>query len=132
MTIHDTIPYKKADIDMNLLKEQVRKVLLPGKYTAINAAAIARRIGRIDDKEELESIYGGSTYQKIRQACKELLEIDLVPVLSCTKGFYIAENEEEIVEYERNIQMRISGMNRIFQATKQIRENWKKEITLFE
>jgi len=80
-------------------------VLLKGKDNAIVSGKLASLIG----------IDATGTNQKIRKACKELL-IEGEAVVSCTKGFYIAENVQELKEYQSNIVNRIIGMERDVKA----------------
>lgn len=122
---------------MNKIKNEIMKVLLPGEHTAITAGEIAERIGHAwgihpDDTIGLEEQFGGKTYLKIRRACKSLLHDHQKPVLSCRKGFYIAEEEEELQRYEENISARIKGLQKNFNAIRKVREKWGLCETLFD
>lgn len=46
-----------------------------------------------------------------------------LPLLSCSKGFYIAETQEELDEYNQNIDNRINEMDR---KRKLVNENYRK------
>jgi hypothetical protein len=136
--VHETIPKKnkRPHVDMQTLKEAVQRVLLPGRDTAIPAAKIAERVAHefgVFDAEpvELKRMFGGGTFQKIRQVCKELLEEDGVAVLAGPKGFYVAENIGEVHVYEQNIESRMSGLQRILDATAEVKKNMYEDATLF-
>lgn len=73
-----------------------------GKENAIVARFISKEIGYPMEATQAVS-------RKEIHATAE--EYDL-PLLSCNKGFYLAETEEELAEYNKNINSRISEMDR--------------------
>jgi hypothetical protein len=54
--------------------------------------------------------------EDIQSATRRILHLTAekynLPLISCRKGFYIAETEEELAEYNRCIDSRIREMNR--------------------
>lgn len=98
--------------------DQIKDILLQhlGKRNAINSKAISRKMGF--PMEDTQSVS--------RKAIWKTAEIFNLPLVSCSKGFYIAERDEELAEYCENIQKRIDGM----QANKDMVVNnykrWKK------
>lgn len=84
------------------MHEQIRDILLQhrGKFNAITSKEISRMMGfPMED-----------TQSKSRKTIRETIEMFGLPVISCNKGYYIAETDEEMEEYNSNIQRRIDGM----------------------
>ena len=73
-----------------------------GKENAIASHVISEEIGYPMEATQAVS-------RKEIHATAE--EYDL-PLLSCNKGFYLAETEEELAEYNENIDSRIREMDR--------------------
>ena len=73
-----------------------------GKRNAIASHVISEEIGYPIEAPQAVS-------RKEIHATAE--EYDL-PLLSCNKGFYLAETEEELAEYNENIDSRIREMDR--------------------
>lgn len=73
-----------------------------GKRNAIASHVISEEIGYPMEATQAVS-------RKEIHATAE--EYDL-PLLSCNKGFYLAETEEELAEYNENIDSRIHEMDR--------------------
>lgn len=95
--------------------DQIKDILLqhPGKRNAISSKAISRKMGL--PMEDTQAV--------TRKVIWETAEMFNLPLVSCSKGFYIAETEDDIAEYCDNIQKRINGMqeNRIM-----VVENFKR------
>jgi len=121
--VHSTVPKhaRTRGINWEHLKQQIMKVLLPGKDTAIKSGEIYDRI-----KHELDYKISSETYQPIRKACKLLLEEDLIPVMSCGNGFYIAETPDEICDYMDSTSKRMRGLERIQRACTECLERFKE------
>ena len=73
-----------------------------GKDNAIASHCISKRMGYPMEATQAVS----------RKAIHETAEEYNLPLLSCEKGFYLAETEAELNEYNQNIDNRISEMNR--------------------
>jgi hypothetical protein len=136
--IHSTVPKTRTrpHIEKERIKEAVLQVILPGKDTAITADKIAERIAPLlgivnFDKNLLMLSFGGSTYQRIRDVCKEILVMDKEPVVSCPTGFYRAETILELEEFEKNLLARRAGLNRDLKAIKEIKERSAAQSTMF-
>lgn len=73
-----------------------------GKRNAIPSRKISEMIGYpMED-----------TQSATRAILHQTVEKYNLPLISCRKGFYIAETEEELAEYNRCIDSRIREMNR--------------------
>lgn len=84
--------------------ERIKNILEQhcGKDNAIASHRISEEIG-----------YPMEATQAIsRKAIHETAEEYDLPLLSCRKGFYLAETEEELAEYNENIDSRIREMDR--------------------
>lgn len=137
MPIHETVPYRKTKPKIEDIKKAILKVLLPGKTTAITVLPIARRIAHEfgvfeDDTEILESLFGGASMQRIRQACKVLFIEDRVDVVSCSRGFYIADSMKDFDSYEENIASRIRGLAKDLRAIEEAKERFRNDEGLFD
>jgi len=53
----------------------------------------------------------GTTGYPVRMAIKELIQKDGVPIGSCTKGFYLIENEMERLQVIDNLVARQNGIS---------------------
>jgi len=116
MNVHSMVPVEK--ISLEEIKYRLKQVLQRGKNNAQVSGKLADFIG-------LDST---STNQPIRAAAKELLE-EGVPVFSCVKGFYLAENPRERDDFVANLEMRIQGLRRDINAARRIK--FTKEGMLF-
>ena len=83
--------------------EKIRDILLEhkGKRNAITSKSISAIMGY--PKEDTQSVS--------RSKIEECQEIFGLPLVSCSRGYYIAETDEEMYEYNENIDKRITGMN---------------------
>ncbi len=73
-----------------------------GKENAIPSHCISEEIGYPMEATQAVS----------RKAIHETAEEYDLPLLSCSKGFYLAETEDELAEYNENIDSRIREMDR--------------------
>lgn len=65
--------------------------------------------------KEISSIMGfgmEDTQHECRQIIKRTMEMFSLPVISCARGYYIANSDEEIESYCKNIMGRIKGMRK--------------------
>jgi hypothetical protein len=100
--IHSTIPGRKEpDIG---LRDRARDLIksLKGKRNAKTSYWIAEYLG----------LKVSNTNEKIRTVMKELLVEECLPVISCSKGFFLADNADEIREFDQNLDSRIAGLQR--------------------
>lgn len=106
--IHETVPQspmEEVEEKVNL-KKGILLNLQFGKENAIKSHELAKMIG----------IKSTATNQQIRKACKELLVEDRVPILSCSKGFFKAQDREEILEFQKSLASRMVGIQRDIMA----------------
>lgn len=73
-----------------------------GKANAIASHSISKKIGYPMEATQALS----------RKAIHDTAEEYDLPLLSCNKGFYLAETEDELAEYNENIDSRIREMDR--------------------
>jgi len=59
-----------------------------------------------------------------RKAIWDTAEEYGLPLISCSKGFFIAQTDEEMAEYNANIQKRIDGMERTRKMANKNFEEW--------
>ena len=100
------------------MHEQIRDILLQhrGKSNAITSKEISRMMGfPMED-----------TQSKSRKAIWETAEIFSLPLISCSRGYFIAENDEEMEEYNSNIQRRIDGMEKTREMVNKFYQESKK------
>ena len=92
--------HSKRDNDYAKIKE----ILMPhkGKANAITSKEISKKMGF--PMEDTQSVS--------RAAIKKTAELYDLPIVSCSKGYFIAENDEEIAAYNANIQRRIDEMEK--------------------
>lgn len=49
-----------------------------------------------------------------------------LPLVSCSRGYFIAETDDEIDAYNKNIQKRIDGMSKTREIANKNYKEWKK------
>ena len=100
------------------MSEKIKSILLEhkGKKNAITSKTISQIMGF--PMEDTQSV----SRQEIWSTAQEFG----LPLVSCNNGFFIAETEEEMEEYNRNIQKRIDGMEETRRMANQNYERWKK------
>jgi len=59
-------------------------------------------------------------YRRVTKSCENLLEKELLPVISCDRGFYVAVDKEEIYDYYRRLELRNQGIYRRMAALKKV------------
>lgn len=65
--------------------------------------------------KEISSIMGfgmEDTQHECRQIIRRTMDMFSLPVISCARGYYIANSKEEIESYCKNIMGRIKGMRK--------------------
>ncbi len=100
------------------MHEQIRDILLQhrGKANAITSKAISRAMGfPMEDTQSLS-----------RKVIRETEEKFGIPLASCNKGYYIAESDEEMKEYNSIIQRRIDGMEKTREMANKFYQESKK------
>lgn len=93
-------------------RRRLHAKLPTGKKNAVTSGKLAKLMGWSPSQ----------TNEKIRALCKELLIFDGVPVCSCSRGFFLG-NQEEIMEYIGNLQTRKMGLERGIRALFQLAED---------
>ncbi|BBM36702.1 hypothetical protein [Pseudoleptotrichia goodfellowii] len=91
--------------------EKIRDILLQhsGKSNVISAKKISKSLGfPMEDTQSL-----------CRDKIHETAERFELSVCSCSKGYFITSSDEELKEYEDNIQKRINGMKKNLNIAKQ-------------
>lgn len=97
---------------------RIKDILLQhrGKASAISAKEISRQIGfPMEDTQAVS-----------RQAIKRTEEMFSLPIISCNKGYFIAETAEEMKQYCSNINKRIDGMKERMNRAQLYFLEWKK------
>lgn len=85
-------------------KEKIRDILLQhkGKANPVTSKTISAEFGYpMEDTQVLS-----------RKTIHNVAEEYHLPLLSCNKGYYIAETEQELEEYNKNIDSRINNMDK--------------------
>lgn len=83
---------------------------MAGKRNAMTAPEIAR----------LCNVRTTGTCQPIRHAAKILLCQESIPLVSCSKGFYVATTRQELYDYKAHLEARMTGLGRDVEAVKAI------------
>ena len=89
---------------MNDMYEEIKQILLQhkGKARAIKSKNISSRIGLpMEDTQKISRAAIWYTAEKYG-----------LPLVACKNGYFIAETDDEIDEYNANIQHRIDGMEK--------------------
>lgn len=100
------------------MSEEIKNILLEhrGKENAITSKEISKMMGF--PMEDTQSVS--------RQAIWDTAEEYGLPIISCNKGFYIAETDEEMDDFNSNREKRISGMIKSQEMANKNYEEWKK------
>lgn len=100
------------------MSEKIKNILLDhkGKKNAITSKSISKTMGF--PMEDTQSVS--------RQAIWDTAEEFNLPLVSCSKGYFLAETDEEIKEYNENIQRRINGMEETRKMVNKNYKEWKK------
>ena len=102
------------------MSEKIRNILLEhrGKENAIASKRISERMGF--PMEDTQSVS--------RQAIWATAEEYGLPLISCSKGYYIAQTDEEMKDFNDNYEKRIAGMRKTQRMANDNYERWKNEI----
>ena len=100
------------------MHKRIRDILLQhkGKANAIASKEISKIMGF--PMEDTQSVSRKAIWDTAREFG--------LPVVSCNKGYFVAENDEEISEYNSNIQRRIDGMEETRKMANKNYQEWKK------
>ena len=100
------------------MSEKIKDILMDhkGKKNAISSKRISEAMGfPMEDTQAVS-----------RQAIWSTAEEYDLPLVSCNRGYFIAETDDEIEEYNKNIQKRIDGMEKTRKMANQNYKEWKK------
>ena len=100
------------------MSEKIKDILMDhrGKKNAIASKRISEAMGfPMEDTQAVS-----------RQAIWSTAEEYGLPLVSCNRGYFIAETDDEIEEYNKNIQKRIYGMEKTRKKANQYYKEWKK------
>lgn len=100
------------------MSEKIKDILLQhkGKANAITSKEVSRKMGF--PMEDTQSVS--------RKAIWETAKEYGLPLVSCNRGYFIAEADDEIAEYNSNIQSRIDGMEETRRMANINYQEWKK------
>lgn len=100
------------------MSKKIRDMLMEhqGKKNAIASKRISQAMGF--PMEDTQSVS--------RQAIWDTAEEFGLPLLSCNKGFFIAQTDEEVAAFNENYEKRINGMRRTQQMVNENYKRWKK------
>lgn len=100
------------------MSEKIKDILLQhiGKSNAVTSKEVSKKMGF--PMEDTQSVS--------RKAIWETAKEYGLPLVSCNKGYFIAETDDEIDEYNSNIQSRIDGMEETRKMTNKNYQEWKK------
>ncbi len=128
--VHETVHKNNTEavirhrVDWVQLKKAIKRVLLPGKDTAISSDALVERIRPLVDFP----LKKGRTNERIRKAITEMVEEDREPIISCYKGYYIAESMSDFIECKDSLQAKSTGIQRRITAYERIMEEWEPPV----
>lgn len=100
------------------MSKKIKDILMDhrGKKNAIASKRISEAMGfPMEDTQAVS-----------RQAIWSTAEEYGLPLVSCNRGYFIAETDDEIEEYNKNIQKRIDGMEKTRKMANQNYKEWKK------
>jgi len=109
----------KPDVNKKFCKKlykTLRREKGIGKKNAITTYKLAK----------LMDIEITNTNERIRFAMKRLRCEFEKPVVSCSKGMYIARNREEVLEYKEDLNVRMLGLEKNIRALDKILEARRK------
>lgn len=100
------------------MSEKIKNILLQhkGKSNAITSKEVSRKMGF--PMEDTQSVS--------RKAIWETAKEYGLPLVSCNRGYFIAETTDEIEEYNSNIQSRIDGMEETRKMANKNYQEWAK------
>lgn len=100
------------------MSEKIKNILMEhcGKKNAIAAKRISEAMGF--PLEDTQSV----SRQAIWNTAKEYG----LPLISCNKGYFIAQTDEEMADYNANYEKRICGMKKTQKMANDNYARWKK------
>ena len=100
------------------MSKKIKDILLQhkGKENAITSKEVSRKMGFLMEDTQAVS----------RKAIWKTAEEYGLPLVSCNRGYFIAETDDEIAEYNSNIQSRIDGMEETRKMANHNYQEWKK------
>ena len=100
------------------MSEKIKNILMDhrGKENAIASKRISEAMGF--PMEDTQSVS--------RQAIWSTAEEYGLPLISCNRGYFIAETDDEIEAYNKNIQKRINGMEKTREMANRNYKEWEK------
>lgn len=104
--IYETLP---KEINTDYLggdKDKIRSLFLKNPNISFRSSKIA----------ELCEIKPSNTNVMVRKIITELIEIELIPIISDYKGYKLSLSVEELTAYQKTLQSRILGIRRRFEA----------------
>ena len=107
MAIHGGVPFREratkvARIANAIVELCTARGMMRGKANAMKSNDIALCVGERPT----------GTNQAIRQAIKEITHRTAIPIVSSTRGFFVAETAKEIRDYITDLEHRRDGLNR--------------------
>lgn len=101
------------------MSEKIKNILMDhkGKGNAITSKQISRIMGF--PMEDTQSVS--------RKAIWNTAEEFGLPLVSCNKGYFIAETDDEIEAYQKNINNRIDGMKKTRDMAINNYNKWKSK-----
>lgn len=102
------------------MSEKIKDILMEhrGRKNAIASKRISEAMGF--PMEDTQSVS--------RQAIWDTAEEYGLPLISCNKGYFIAQTDEEMEDFNANYEKRISGMRKTQKMANDNYERWKNEI----
>lgn len=100
------------------MSEKIKNILMEhrGRKNAIAAKRISEAMGF--PMEDTQSVS--------RQAIWDTAKEYGLPLISCNKGYFIAQTDEEMEDYNANYEKRISGMRKTQKMANDNYLRWKK------
>lgn len=102
------------------MSEKIKNILLDhrGRKNAIAAKRISEAMNfPMEDTQAVS-----------RQAIWDTAAEYGLPVISCNKGYFIAETDEEMAAYNANYEKRIKGMKKTQAMANENFERWKNDV----
>jgi len=118
-SIHSTVPDSPLEtkIDVDWVAYRLKQFFprMNGKENARTSDELMRWMG----------IQPKGTNQRLRAAAKKLFLEEHHPLISCTAGFYIAKNRQEMVEHVESMRQRaIAILKDVKEGNDQIKLHW--------
>ncbi len=101
------------------MSEKIKNILMEhrGKNNVIVSKRISEAMGF--PMEDTQSVS--------RQAIWDTAEEYGLPLISCNKGYFIAQTDEEMKEFNANYEKRINGIRKTQEMANKNYEEWKKK-----